>query len=229
MKTETQTNVFDRAVSFLSGLSMIVAPVATMIAFYIHPQFWTFKRESSAAIQYEYIQDAGWQIGHSLVYVTIPFVILMWLQIAVLLSKRRPALAVAGGLLSLVGWSFMAGQFGTTMAQGMIGLAFPKEQALDGIQLLLDRPGLMQLTMWGQVGALLGPMILSIAMALTPEVAPRWQGVLAILGNLIIVAALDIDGYMIIGEFMIMLGLWPTAVKLIKGKWSEALVSVPAH
>ena len=123
----------------------------------------------------------------------------------------------------------MAGQFGTTMAQGMIGLAFPKEQALDGIQLLLDRPGLMQLTMWGQVGALLGPMILSIAMALTPEVAPRWQGVLAVLGNLIIVAALDIDGYMIIGEFMIMLGLWPTAVKLIKGKWSEALVSVPAH
>ncbi len=70
------------------------------------------------------------------------------------------------------------------------------------------------------MGTLLGPMILSIGMALTPEIAPRWRGVLAVLGNLIIAVALDIDAIMFWGELLILLGLWPVAVGLLKGKWS---------
>jgi hypothetical protein len=62
-------------------------------------------------------------------------------------------------------------------------------------------------------------------MALTPEIAPRWRGVLAVLGNLIIAVALDIDAIMFLGELFILLGLWPIAVGLLKGKWSVPSLS----
>lgn len=49
-RTDMHTNAFSRALLRLSGLAMIVDPVAQMVAFAIHPQFWTFKRETDAAI-----------------------------------------------------------------------------------------------------------------------------------------------------------------------------------
>lgn len=212
-----------RTVQIISGLSMVLAPVATMVAFAIHPQFWTFKKESSAAIQFEYIQDLGWQVGHMLVYLTIPLAIIMWLTVARKLSQRRPGLALVGGLLSLCGWVFMAGTFATTIAEGMIGLTLPKEQAVPVIQLIMDSPGLMQVTLWGQLGALLGPILLSLGMARSPKVAPRWAGVLALAGNLIIAVFIDIDGIMIWGELLILIGMWPLAKRLLKGEYRESI------
>lgn len=206
-----------RFLEILSGFSMILAPLATMIAFAIHPQFWTFKKESDAVIQFGYIQNWGWQTGHVLVYITIPLGIIMWLMVARKLSDRRPGLSIAGGLLSLFGWVFMAGTFASTLTEGMVGLTFPKDQAIPVIQLIMDSPGLMQITLWGQMGALLGPLMLSIGLAITPEVAPRWAGIFSFLGNLIIAAFIDIDGIMIWGELMILIGLWPVARQLLKG------------
>jgi hypothetical protein len=196
---------------------MVVAPLVTMVAFFIHPQFWTFKRETSASIQFDYIQDVGWQIGHVLVYLTIPLVIIAWLQIAYLVRDRKPVLAAAGGVLTIVGMVFMAGTFASTLTEGMIGLTLPREQAVPVIQLIMDAPGLMQITLWGQLGALSGPSLLSVAMALTPEVARRWAGISALLGNLLIAIFLDIDGLMIWGELLILVGLWPVAMRLLKG------------
>jgi hypothetical protein len=44
-----------RVLEVISGTSMILVPIATMVAFAIHPQFWTFSRSPSAAAQYDYI------------------------------------------------------------------------------------------------------------------------------------------------------------------------------
>lgn len=206
-----------RFLEALSGGSMVLAPLATMVAFFIHPQFWTFRKETSALIQFDYIQDAGWQLGHVLVYLTIPLVIIAWLQIAYLVRERRPALAATGGILTIVGMVFMAGTFATTLTEGMIGLTLSREQAVPIIQLIMDSPGLMQITLWGQLGALLGPSVLSVALALTPEVAKRASGISALVGNLLIAIFLDIDGLMIWGELLILVGLWPVALRLMKG------------
>jgi hypothetical protein len=127
-----------------------------------------------------------------------------------------------GGLLSLVGLVFMAGQFGMSLGQGQIGLTLSREQAVSAIQVLQDRPGLIQVTLWGQLGALLGPLVLSIGLALTPELAPRWRGIAAVIGNLVIAAALDIDFVMFWGEFLILIGLWPVGVGLLRGEWSAS-------
>lgn len=218
MKTEIQTNVFDRAVMFLSGLAMIIFPLAQMTAFAIHPQFWTFNRETGAAIQYGYIQNWGWQTGHTLVYVTLPFALLAWAQIARLVSKKRPWIALVGGVLSWVGVGYAIGNFGSVMAEGAIGLMLPKEVALPAIQLFLDNAGMMKLTFLGQIVGLIGPVILLVGLTLSPKLAPRWSGPLALLGNLIIIIFIDIDGYMIWGAFAILIGLMPIALKLLKGQ-----------
>ena len=58
----------------------------------------------------------------------------------------------------------------------------------------------------------------SFGLAITPEVASPWAGIFGILGNLIIAAFIDIDGIMIWGELMILIGLWPIARQLLGGK-----------
>jgi len=218
MNTEIQTNAFDRAVKFLTGLAMIIYPLAQMISFAIHPQFLTFKRETGAAIQYGYIQNWGWLTGHTLVYMTLPLGILVWAQVARLLGKTRPWLALVGGVLSWLGIGYIIGNFGSVMAEGAIGLMLPKEVALPAIQLFLDNAGMMKLTFMGQIVGLIGPMILLVGLALSPKLAPRWSGPLALLGNLIIVIFMDIDGFMIWGAFAILIALMPMALKFLKGQ-----------
>jgi len=218
MKAEIQTNVFDRAVTFLSGLAMIIAPVAQMIAFAIHPQFWTFKHETGAVVQFGYIQHWGWQAGHTLVYATLPLMLLAWVQLARLVGKTRPWLALVGGILTWIGYGYILGNFGMTMAMGTIGLNLPQEQALPAIQLMLDNAGMMKLTFMGQIVALLGPMVTLVGLTLSPKLAPRWTGPLALLGNMIIIIFMDIDGYMIWGSFAVLIALLPLALKLLKGQ-----------
>jgi len=220
MNTEIQTNTFDRTVKILTGLAMIIYPLAQAIAFAIHPQFLTFKRETGALIQYDYIQNWGWQTGHTLVYMTLPLGILVWSQLARLLGKARPWLALVGGLASFLGIGYVIGNFGSVMAEGTIGLMLPKEVALPAIQLFLDNAGMMKLTFIGQIVGLVGPMILLFGLTISPKLklAPRWSGPLALLGNLIIVAFIDIDGIMIWGALAIFIALMPMALKFLKGQ-----------
>lgn len=217
--TTSEDNVFNRVVMFVSGLGMIVGPLAQMIAFAIHPQFWTFKYETGADIQYGYIQNIGWQVGHILVYVTLPLLLLAWMQVAKLVSKTRPWFAIVGGALSWVGLGFMIGAFGAVMVQGTLGLNLPQEQAVPAIQVMLKNIGMMKITFMGEIAALLGPVILLIGALLSPRSAmPKWAAGLALVGNLIIAAALDIDAIMIWGAFAILIGLSPLALKLMKGQ-----------
>lgn len=217
-ENEMQTNVFNRAVTFLSGLAMIIFPIAQMTAFAIHPQFWTFKHETGALVQYNYIQSLGWQIGHTLVYATLPLMLVAYLQVARLVGKTHPWVAIVGGLLSLSGIGFMIGNFGQVMAQGTIGLMLPKEQAIPAIQLMIDNAGMMQISFFGQIAALFGPVLLALGLIFSPQVASRWSGLLILLGNLIIIAFIDIDAYMFMGDLAILIGLLPLTLRFLKGK-----------
>ncbi len=58
----------------------------------------------------------------------------MWVRLANLISGRRHWLASAGWFLTVAGSVFMGGIFGTTLAEGVIGLTLPKEEAIPAIQ-----------------------------------------------------------------------------------------------
>ena len=224
-KAEVQANVFNRAFLYLSGLAMIISPLAQMTAFAIHPQFWTFKKETDAAIQYVYTQTWGWQIGHALVYVTLPLMLLYYLQLARLVSKTRPWLALVGLAVTWYGVSFMIGNFGSVQAEGAIGNLLPREVAIPAIQLFVDNARLMAITFYGQVAGLIGPMIILVGLALSPKVAPRWSGPLALLGNLIVVFGLDIDAIMLTGDLFVLIALLPVALRLLKGQDPAVVLS----
>jgi hypothetical protein len=224
-KTELQANVFNRAFLYLSGLAMIISPLAQMTAFAIHPQFWTFKKETDAAIQYVYTQTWGWQTGHALVYVTLPLMLLYYVQLARLVSKTRPWLALVGIAATWYGVSFIIGNFGSVQAEGAIGNLLPKEVAIPAIQLFVDNARLMAITFYGQMAGVIGPMIILAGLALSPKAAPRWSGPLALIGNLIVVAFIDIDAFMFVGQLAVLIGLLPVALKLLKGQDPAAELS----
>lgn len=225
-KAEMKTNIFNRAFLYLSGLAMIISPLAQATAFAIHPQFWTLKKETDAAIQYVYTQTWGWQTGHALVYVVaLPLMLLYYVQLARLVSKTRPWLATVGIAATWYGILFMIGNFGSVMAEGAIGNLLPREIAIPAIQLFVDNARLMAITFYGQLAGLIGPMIILIGLALSPKVAPRWSSLLALMGNLIVVVFIDIDAFMFVGVLLVLIGLLPVALKLLKGQDPAAGIS----
>lgn len=217
-KTGMQTNIFNRAFLVLSGLAMLVGPIAQMTAFASHPQFWTLKKEMNLDIYYGYTQTFGWQFAHFLVYVTLPLWLLFYVQIARLVGKTRPWLALVGVVITWLGYGYVIGNFGTAQFAGAIGNLLPKEVAMPALGLFIENARLMKVTFFGQLGALIGPMIIFAGLALSPKLASRWSGPLALVGNLIVVAFIDIDFFMFIGDLFILIGLLPLALKLLKGQ-----------
>ena len=119
----------------------------------------------------------------------------------------------------------MIGNFGSVQAEGAIGNLLPREVAIPAIQLFVDNARLMAITFYGQVAGLIGPMIILVGLALSPKVAPRWSGPLALLGNLIVVFGLDIDAIMLTGDLFVLIALLPVALRLLKGQDPAVVLS----
>ncbi len=54
MKNQT----IERITQIVTGLSRLLFPLMEIVGFAVHPQFWTFKRESDATVQFGYIQNS---------------------------------------------------------------------------------------------------------------------------------------------------------------------------
>ena len=138
------------------------------------------------------------------------------------LKQKQPLLTLIGASATWVGYSFLAGAFGAVMAQGTIGMQLPADQAVPAIKLLVENQGLTQLTFYGQILSLLGSVVLLVGLLRSKGIVPKWSAPLALLGNAIIVVFMDIDGYMIWGAAMILVGLMPLAIGLLKNEKSPS-------
>jgi hypothetical protein len=214
-ETVNPTRSADRATRIVTGLAMIVAPAMQMVGFVLHPQFWTFAKESDAAVQIKYIQNyPNWTIGHVLVTYSLPVVLLVLIQLGKMLSEFRPWWGRIGATLGGVGVVFMGGVFGMALSQGALGTLSADEGTIRALQAVMAMNGPLAFLAPAAL-TFVGGVILGTGLLLTGSV-PKWSSALYTVGQLVMLVWVDVDAYMFIGAFLSLVGLAPVGLTMLR-------------
>jgi hypothetical protein len=208
---------------------MIAAPLMQIVGFGLHPQLLSFAKESDAVIQMQYTQNLNWAIGHVLVLLSLPLLLLVFIQLGELQSQIKPWHALVGTSVGGFGIIMMAGIFGATLAQGAVGTVSVDDSSLLALQAIMDMQGPLPVLFLGAL-MMVGGMILAWGLY-SSRAVPRFSSVLFFLGNLILLVWMDIDAIMAFGSLCILVGLYPVAQQLMtgaSGKSKQGAMRTPA-
>lgn len=217
----------------IGGASLILFPLILMAAFAMHFQsigdFFVFKfKYEQAPIEKTVTMLMGpdalrnFTAPHLVAYFAVPLMILAALTLGYVVFWEKPWLAFIGTTLTLVGSVFLAGVFAAWLSFSAIGNmpANQAESAASAFKVLTEMQGPLALTTFLSVLSLLGFLILSVGL-FSSRIVAKWSPSLIFIGNLMIIVFMDLDNWMFIGALLILLGMLPISLRLIK---SERLV-----
>ena len=201
-----------------SGLATIIFPIMLLLGFVLHPHFFSLGMVTSVT---EWA--AEWRgiflfhFGHLLVLLAVPLIITASVRFMTLLHDRGAWFGFVGGILGVFGAFMLA------VDKGALTLILTAFQTLPGeqfnsitpaLQSLLDRAGWLWIT-W--LYALLIPGFILQAIGLMREkIIPKWQGVLIIVG-LLLLANPDIEIISSAGATLMCIGFIPIGIRDLKG------------
>ncbi len=214
--------------------SLILFPLVLMLAFAGHfesfSDFFVFELqyESNTATEFmdTLINPAAarrYTIAHGVGYLGLPLIISTALYLSFFLFKARPWYALIGGTLSCIGTVYMAGVFGAWLSFAAVGnvTADQVEGAIPVLEALMEMQGPLLVTSILSALSLIGLMVIAAGLFVS-QVVPRWSAVMVFLGNLLILVFMDLDNWMFLGAFIMLLGLAPISLKLLKpGQYEE--------
>lgn len=230
------------AMRIVGSLSLIVLPFLLAIAFALHytsiSDFITFKLDkptysAERLLQTLSSQDGGFRrytLPHMVGYLALPLFISASLTLATTILKRAPWHALLGAGLTCFGVTFLAGVFGAWMSFAAIGSlsAEATENLLAVLQALTTMQGSLMLSSALSGLTFVGMIILGFGLYHS-RTAPRWSVVLFILGNVLILAFIDLDNWMFIGALLMLVGMIPLGIRLFHSRDSMEEVVVPAR
>ncbi len=149
-------------------------------------------------------------LPHLLIFLALPLLIPATVAFAAHLAPRRPGLAVAGVLVTLVGTIYMGGVFAAWLTFPAVGTVRPDQVqgAIPALAALIQHPPMLKVT-GGLAGlSLVGIALLALGLLVTRAI-PRWQALLVLLGNVTILAFMDIDNLMFLGALAWLAGALP--------------------
>jgi hypothetical protein len=223
-----------KATLFRAGsVAFALFPLVLAISFATH-FFGEFEPSDALRLQLRYVQPSperfmelfrsgsplDFLLPHLLIYLALPLLVPATAAFAAHLAPRKPGLAVAGVLVTLAGTIYMGGVFGTWLTFPAIGTvrADQVEGVIPGPAALIQHPPMLKLT-GGLAGlSLLGIAALALGMLVTRAI-PRWQALLVLVGNVTILAFMDVDNLMLVGALAWLAGALP----LVKARppWEE--------
>ncbi len=151
-------------------------------------------------------------LPHLLIYLALPLLVPATAAFAAHLAARRAGLAVTGVLVTLIGTIYMGGVFGAWLTFQAVGnlRADQVQGAIPALAALIQNPPMLNLS-GGLAGlSLLGVAVLALGMLVTGAI-PRWRALLVLLGNVTILAFMDIDNLMFLGALAWFAGALPLA------------------
>lgn len=215
-----QVKTIPRWIRRTLGTSIILAPIVQNIGFLMHPEIFEFRLIEDAVELLTMLSEPGkwtsWTWAHVLVDFSIPLTVLAGLYMAILLWEKNRGLAFIGALLMVFGGVFMGGQFGYAFTESAIA-TMPVEmysQAAPVLQTIMGYPFPMTV-LWVSLALELGIAVLAVGL-FKHRLVPRWAAALVIVGSLVITVFMDIDFYMMIGNFILLPGLIGIAAPLFK-------------
>jgi hypothetical protein len=210
------------------GISLVMLPLMLMVAFSLHfdslSDFFVFKLRYEPRTASEFMSTLRnptelrqYTTAHWVGYLNLPLLISTALCLAYILFEKRPWLALVGASLTCIGAIFMGGVFGSWLSFAAIGNVTTDQVqgAIPALEALTTMQGALLFTSILSALSLLGIMVLAVGLFFS-RIVPKWSAILIFIGNLTILVFMDLDNLMLIGAFVMLLGMLPTSLKLLK-------------
>jgi hypothetical protein len=201
-----------------SGLAIIFFPIMLLLGFILHPNFFSFGMVTNVT---EWAEE--WRgiflfhFGHLLVLFAVPLIIAASVRFMALLQDRGAWLGFIGGFFGVFGAFMLAVDKGSLTLILTAFQTIPDEQfksITPALQTLLDRGGWLWIT-W-LFGLLLVGFILQTLGMIRAKIIPTWQGVLMIIG-LLLLANPDIEIISSTGAILMCIGFIPIGIRELRG------------
>ncbi len=223
-----KSTAIKRVMRIIGGISIIMSPLILMLAFALHfsslPEFFVFEFKYVQAPAEETVNmlmgpnvARDFIIPHLIAYFSVPFMIISSLAMGYVLFRKKPWFAFIGASLTCIGSVFLGGVFASWLSFAAIGNMPPSqiEGAVSAFRVLTEMQGPLALITYLSVLSLLGFLVLSVGLFMS-RIVPRWSASFIFIGNLLIIAFMELDNWMFIGAFLILLGGIPISLKLFK-------------
>lgn len=201
-----------------SGLSIIIFPIMLLLGFLSHPNLFSFGIVTNAT---EWAEE--WRgiflfhFGHLLVLFAVPLIIVASVRFMALLQDRGAWLGFIGGVFGVFGAFMLAVDKGALTLVLTAFQTLPDEQfnnITPALQALLDKAGWLWIV-W-LFGLVIVGFILQTLGLTRAKIIPRWQGVLIIIGLLLLINP-DIEIISSVGAILMCIGLIPIGIRELKG------------
>ncbi len=233
-----QSTAAENAMRIVGNLSLMALPLLLALAFVLHyttiSDFLVFKLVKPPYSAEQLLHtltsaDKGFRfytLPHLVGYVALPLFIPASLMLANVLFRKTPWHALVGATLTCVGVVFMGGVFGAWLSFAAVG-DVPAEQAgslLPVLQALTTMQGSLMISSALSALTFLGMIILGFGLYQS-RIIPRWAAAFFILGNILILAFIELDNWMFIGAVLMLVGLFPLSMKLLRIERGPMVVS----
>jgi len=228
---DTQLATVTRKLEQIGALALLALPLLLALAFLLHftsiNDFLNFQLTTPGYSAEHFLQtlksaDGGFRyfvLPHLVGYAALPLFVFSALIIALISYKRSPKLVATGFVTTVVGVIFLAGVFSAWLSFAAINQLenVPATTLVAVLKALTSMQGPLLLSTVLSSLALVGMILLGIALHRT-QCVPRWSSLLYITGNIMIIAFMDLDNWMLIGAILQCIGIAPLALKIMLGQ-----------
>ena len=199
-----------------AGLSIMAFPVLLLIGFATHPDILSLKMVTEAEDWVSEWRGSAWfHIGHLLVMLAVPLIIVAALRIMALLDGPRAWYGLIGGALGVFGAFMLAVDKGalTFVLTAFWKMPEPEFTAITpALEAIFRRDGWLWIT-WGFAVLPVGFIILAAGL-IRQGAVPRWQGGCMICGLLLLLNP-DIEIISSLGAMLMCIGFLPLGWRIL--------------
>jgi hypothetical protein len=157
----------------------------------------------------------GFMMAHFVAVISVPLFFMAMMILGSLLYPDKPLMAVAGVIVGVVGCTAMAAVFGAWLS--FTGIATVDKSNYAGarmafIELVRMKGALKIFTSLSNL-CFIGIIILATGLIMTKKF-DLWRMLCIILGATLFIVFMDMDNWMFIGSFLLLLGFMPISRKL---------------
>lgn len=205
----------------IGGISLVLYPAGLMLAFLMHfrsiSEFFIFKlKYVQVPVENTVIMLMGpdamrnFISPHLVGYFSVPLMLFASFALGYVLFKRKPWFAFIGTSLVCIGIIFLGGVFAAWLAFAAIGNMPPDqfEGAVSAFRELTAMQGPLAITSYLAGLCFLGFLVLAAGL-LKSRIIPKWSAGLIFVGNLMIIVFMDLDNWMFVGAFLMLIGFLP--------------------
>ncbi|MCK5831797.1 MAG: hypothetical protein KAH20_16000 [Methylococcales bacterium] len=229
----TKTNIY-HYLNVIGAVSLIAFPSVLIIAFSMHfmgefgfKDFFNFKFSYTQPSPERFMElfksnkSLDFVLPHLTVYLALPLLVPAIVFLGKILFKDKPILSIIGILLTVIGAIFMGGIFGSWLSFVAIGNVSSAQvsESIPAVTALIQSNKLLSMTGVLAGFSLIGFILISIGLAISQAI-PRWQAILILVGNVMIIMFMDLDNLMLIGATLWLIGAIPVGLKGILNKES---------